>query len=131
MPKIVNVDLTPEQQAVLTMLTTQNCANIINLAQMVGDMSSDASTFLRNLGEPEFAHCVKFLINAKPETFKFLQEARPEEIAYLQYGTRIVSALILVGSAIKLSVIGFAAFFAGAVLFSERVQSWFKFKVGN
>lgn len=92
-----SVDLTEPQRVLLTTLTDQRVANLINLADVIGDMNVDGLEFLRRLGDPRFAALTNFLSHAKPETLVFLTEARPEEVANLEEGIRLVVALQLLG----------------------------------
>jgi hypothetical protein len=47
-----SVDLTEPQRVLLTTLTDQRVANLINLADVIGDMNVDGLEFLRRLGDP-------------------------------------------------------------------------------
>lgn len=127
MSPVKHDEITEEQIAALKKITTARANNLFTLIDLIGDMDHEGLAFLRRIGDKhdETGEGLrKFFNQVKPETLKFLTEARAEEIAYLRHGTRIVSALILIGSIIKWGVGGFLVFFAGAVMFGEKVSQW-------
>lgn len=126
MPHSKPVELTDGQLYALTTLSEQRGANIIQLADLVGDMNADGLEFLRRLGDPRHEALTNFLSRAKAETLTFLAEDRPEEIDNLQAGLRIVVSIQLIGRILKWSVVGFLMFFAAAATFGEKVSTWLK-----
>ncbi|WP_441229392.1 hypothetical protein AB7828_03410 [Tardiphaga sp. 215_C5_N2_1] len=48
------VHLTEPQRVLLTTLTDQRVANLLSLADIIGDMNADGLEFLRRLGDPRF-----------------------------------------------------------------------------
>ncbi|UFS77236.1 hypothetical protein LPB73_07620 [Tardiphaga sp. 37S4] len=121
-----SVDLTEPQRVLLTMLTDQRVANLLNLSDIIGDMNADGLEFLRRLGDPRFEALTNFLSHAKPETLTFLTEARPEEVANLQEGIRLVVALQLLGRISKWGAVTFFGVFVSMVLIWEKVSAWLK-----
>ncbi|SNS35728.1 hypothetical protein SAMN05216374_0959 [Tardiphaga sp. OK246] len=120
------VDLTEPQRVLLTTLTDQRVANLLSLADIIGDMNADGLEFLRRLGDPRFEALTNFLSHTKPETLTFLTEARPEEVANLQEGIRLVVALQLLGRISKWGAVTFFGVFVSMVLIWEKVSAWLK-----
>ncbi len=56
----------------LKMMTTQRFANLLEVADIVGDMQADGIEIIRKLGDPEYRNLRKFLREGRPETFEFL-----------------------------------------------------------
>lgn len=121
-----SVDLTDPQRVLLTTLTDQRVANLLNLADVIGDMNADGLEFLRRLGDPRFEALTNFLSHAKPETLVFLTEARPEEVANLEEGIRLVVALQLLGRVGKWSIVTLFSAFVGTILIWDKVTAWLK-----
>ena len=120
------VELTEPQRVLLTTLTDQRVSNLLNLADIIGDMNADGLEFLRRLGDPRFEPLTKFLGHAKPETLTFLTDARPEEVANLQEGIRLVVAVQLIGRIGRWAVITFFGMFVGMALIWDKVAAWLK-----
>src|SRR6218665_3813249 len=110
-----SVELTEPQHVLLKTLTDQRVANLLGLADIIGDMNADGLEFLRRLGDPRFEALTNFLSHAKPETLTFLTEARPEEVANLQEGIRLVVALQLLGRISKWGAVTFFGVFVSMV----------------
>jgi hypothetical protein len=120
------VELTDAQFIALQMLTEQRGANLIQLADLIGDMNPDGLEFLRRLGDPRFEPMTDFFTQAEPETFKFLTKVRPEEIETLKEGIRLVVAIQLLGRVGKWSAVTLFSAFVGAILIWEKVAAWLK-----
>jgi hypothetical protein len=126
MPHTKPVELTDGQLFALTMLSEQRGANLIQTADLIGDMNADGLEFLRRLGDPRYDALTRFLASAKPETLTFLTEARPEEVLNLQEGIRLVVAIQLLGRISKWGAVTFFGVFVSMILIWEKVAGWLK-----
>jgi hypothetical protein len=100
----------------LKMMTTQRFANLMEVADVIGDMKADGLEVLRKLGDPDYKDMRRFLREGKPETFEFLANARKDEIAELQNGIELVRAFKTTGRFLKWAIITIGAVL-GAMIF--------------
>ena len=126
MPGHTPVDMTAAQLAALTMLTEQRGLNLLQLADIIGDMTPRGLEFLRRLGDPSHDDLTEFLLHAEPETLKFLGDLREEEVATLKDGIRLVVAVQLLGRVGKWSVVTLFGALVGSILIWEKVTTWLK-----
>lgn len=122
------VELTDVQFYALQMLTEQRGVNLIQLADVIGDMTPQGLEFMRRLGDPSHGALTNFLSQAKPETLTFLTDLRKEEVGTLQSGIRIVVALQLIGWILKWGLGGLVALFVTVAALGEKVSVWLKFR---
>lgn len=89
----------------LKMMTTQRFANLMEVADLLGDMEMDGLEVLRKLGHADSKNLRRFLREGKPETFEFLASARKEEILELQNGIELVRSFKMTGRVLKWAII--------------------------
>ena len=126
MPQTKPVELTDVQFYALQMLTEQRGVNLIQLADVIGDMTPQGLEFMRRLGDPSHEALTTFLSTARPETFKFLAEARDFEIEKLRDGLRMVVAFQMVGRAVRNGTVLLFGTFVGMALIWDKVAAWLK-----
>jgi hypothetical protein len=122
------VELTDVQFYALQMLTEQRGVNLIQLADLIGDMNPQGLEFMRRLGDPSHEALTGFLSQAKPDTLRFLTDLRKEEVGTLQSGIRIVVALQLIGWILKWGLGGLIALFLTVAALGEKVSVWLKLR---
>lgn len=66
------------------MMTVQRIANVVQLADIIGDMSADGLELLRKMGDKDRKALRKFFLQAENDTFEFLADLRPEEVKGLK-----------------------------------------------
>jgi hypothetical protein len=105
----------------LKMMTTQRFANLLEMADIIGDMNPDGLEILRKIGSPEQKPLQDFLSKAKPETLAFLADLRKEEVQGLQ-------AYLLLRSTGRYLFWGIAAIVGGlttVLILWDRVKMFF------
>ncbi|WP_375413108.1 hypothetical protein [uncultured Bradyrhizobium sp.] len=104
----------------LKMMTTQRFSNLMEVADVIGDMGADGIDVLRKLGDPDYKNMRRFLREGKSETFEFLASARKEEILELQNGIELVRAFKTTGRVVKWAIISVGTTLAAVI----AIKSW-------
>jgi hypothetical protein len=128
MPGHKPVDMTEAQLAALTMLTEQRGLNLLQLSDIIGDMTPMGLEFLRRLGDPSHAELTRFLTQAHPETFDLLADLREDEVETLKSGIKIVVAIKIVGTLMKWGLGGLIAAFITMATVGKEVSAWLKLR---
>ncbi len=113
----------------LRMMTTQRFANVLELADIIGDMKADGIDVLRKIGDDEHKGLRKFLREARPETFEFLTELRSDEVGELNNAIENARAVRRAGKLFKWGIITFFGIFIGFMTFWEKFLvflAWFR-----
>ena len=113
----------------LKMMTTERFANLMEVADIIGDMNSDALEVLRKLGDSEHAGLRQFLREGKKETFEWLAGLRKDEVSDLNNAIENVRALQRSGRLMKKGSVALVAGFLLMAGFSEKLAamwSWIK-----
>jgi hypothetical protein len=115
-PERVGPDgLTEPQRALAKWLTDQRVANLMQMADIIGDLDADAVQFLRILGHPSYESLRKFLLQAKPETFAFLTDLRKSEVEDIEEAIETARSLRRTGRVMKWGLVTLGAAFLGMV----------------
>lgn len=99
---------------------------MIQLADLLGDMTPMGLEFLRRLGDPSHAALTAFLTQADAKTYKLLTDLREDEVGTLKSGIKIVVALKLVGTLLKWGMGGLIATFLTMATVGKEIVSWLK-----
>lgn len=118
--------LTESQRAALTLLTEQRGVNMLQLSDLLGDMTPMGLEFLRRLGDPSHKGLTEFLTQADAKTYKLLTDLREDEVATLKSGIKIVVAIKLVGTLLKYGLGGLIAAFLTMATVGKEIVSWLK-----
>lgn len=124
MPGHKPVDMTEAQFAALTMLAEGRGVRLIQLADLIGDMTPMGLEFMRRLGDPSHANLTAFLTQADAKTYKLLTDLREDEVATLKSGIKIVVAFKLVGTILKWGLGGLIAMFLTMATFGKELLTW-------
>lgn len=119
--------MTGEEEIVawrLKMMTTQRFTNLMDLADIIGDMESDGIEILRKLGDPDYKNLRKFLREGKPETFEFLAGLRKEEVGELGNAIENARALRRSGKLVRNTAIALAGGFVTFAAAGDKLAEW-------
>lgn len=108
----------------LKMMTTQRFTNLMDLADIIGDMGPDGIEILRKLGDSDNKNMRKFLREAKPETFDFLAGLRKEEVGELGNAIENARALRRSGKLVRNTAIAVAGGFVTFAAAGDKLADW-------
>lgn len=108
----------------LKMMTTQRFANLMDLADVIGDMGADGVEILRKLGDPDYKNMRKFLREAKSETFEFLAGLRPEEVGELGNAIENARALRRSAKMVRNTAIALGGGFIAFAAAGDKIAEW-------
>src|SRR4051812_6950894 len=128
MPGHKPVEMTEAQLAALTMLSEGRGVRLLQLADLIGDMTPMGLEFLRRLGDPSHAELTRFLTQADSDTFDLLAELREDEVETLKSGIKIVVAIKIVGTLLKWGLGGLIAAFITMATVGKEVSAWLKLR---
>ena len=106
----------------LKMMTTQRFANLLEVADILGDMNADGIEIIRKIGSADNNDLRRFLRGATPETFKFLAGLRADEVGELANGIELVRAFKTTGRFMKWAIISMATMLAASL----AIMTWYK-----
>ena len=107
----------------LKMMTTERFANLMEVADIIGDMNADALEVLRKLGDAEHAGLRQFMREGKKETFEWLAGLRKDEVSDLNNAIENVRALQRSGKLLKKGSVALIAGFLLLAGFSEKITA--------
>ena len=110
----------------LKMMTTQRFANLMEVADVIGDMSSDGTEMLRKLGDPAYANMRKFLRDGRPETFEFLSGLRKDELEELNNAIENARAFRRAGKLVRWGIVTLFGTFVGMTFVWDKLAAWMK-----
>ncbi len=110
----------------LRMMTTQRFANLLEVADIVGDMQADGIEILRKIGEPEYKNLRKFMREGRPETFEFLAGLRSDEVGELNSAIENARAFRRAGKLVRWGIVTLFGAFVGMSIIWDKVASWIK-----
>lgn len=110
----------------LKMMTTQRFTNLMELADILGDMGADGIEVIRKIGRPENEHLRQFLREGKPATFKFLAGLREEEVNELGNAIENARAFRRGGKILRWSVVTLFGTFVGISVIWDKFAAWIK-----
>lgn len=108
------------------MLSEPRGLSLLQLADVIGDMTPMGLEFLRRLGDPSHKGLTEFLTQADAKTYKLLTDLREDEVGTLKSGIKIVVAIKLVGSLLKYGLGGLIAMFLMMSAFGKEILTWLK-----
>ncbi len=107
-------------------MTTQRFANLLEVADIVGDMQADGIEILRKIGEPEYKNLRKFMREGRPETFEFLAGLRSDEVGELNSAIENARAFRRAGKLVRWGIVTLFGAFVGMSIIWDKVASWIK-----
>lgn len=107
----------------LRMMTTQRFANLLEVADVVGDMDAEGVEFLRRIGGREGDNMRRFLREAKPETFEFLAELRKDELEELGNAIENARAFRRAGRLVRWGIVTLFGAFVGMSIIWDKVSN--------
>lgn len=110
----------------LKMMTTQRFANLMEVADIIGDMGADGLDILRKIGDPDYKNMRRFLREGKPETFEFLSELRKEELGELNNAIENARAFRRAGRLVRWGIITLFSAFVGMSIIWDKVSALLK-----
>ena len=111
----------------LKMMTTQRFANLLEVADIVGDMNADGIEIIRKIGNADNRDLRRFLRESTPETFKFLAGLRADEVGELNSAIENARAFRRAGKLVRWGIVTLFGTFVGMSLIWDKLLSpWFK-----
>lgn len=114
-------DLSPPQRAFFRILTDQRVANLIDAADLIGDMDADLLQLLRAMSHENYRDLRQFMWRAKPETLRFLYDLREQELEELEASIETYIAFKRAGRVIKWGAATLFAAFIGMTVLWDKI----------
>jgi len=110
----------------LKMLTTQRFANLLEVADLIGDMSADGVEVIRKIGDADHKDLRKFLREGRPETFEFLAGLRKDELDELGNAIENARAFRRAGKLVRWGIVTLFGTFVGVSWLWDKLVPWLK-----
>jgi len=110
----------------LKMLTTQRFANLLEIADLVGDMSPDGVEVIRKIGDADHKDLRKFLREGRPETFEFLAGLRKDELDELGNAIENARAFRRAGKLVRWGIVTLFGTFVGVSWLWDKISPLLK-----
>lgn len=119
----------PEEDIVewrLRAMTTQRFANLMEVADLIGDMSADGVEIIRKIGDSDHKDLRKFLRDGRPETFEFLAGLRKDELDELGNAIENARAFRRAGKMVRWGIVTLFGTFVGVSYLWDKISPWLK-----